>query len=783
MKMKTSILILFAIILFDSNKILSQDQFYYYEGEKINLYTDSSSIVLIFNEEYYQYNRYDELSTIPNLTWLIASDGEEDLKLAVLNFDHKINNVLNQLESVDLDESYFDAYGYGYKDQNDHYFHSHNQVLTKLIIDIEDQAFKDLLDQYEAEVTEETKYGTVVIETKNLTTAFELSNILYEDGFAVYAEPNFNAEISTADGSSNPYFINQFYLENILSGSEDMDIDAQQAWEVTKGDPNIRVAVIGTGVDLNHEDLSNVVNGFTPGGCCNGNTATPGCIDDGHETAVAGIIGADDNNIGIIGVAPNVTIVPFRITKGLQCNEININNQIIKKNIFKSNFNIGRAINKAWDDFDCDVLNNSWEFETRAPSSYVADAINNAATQGRNGNGSVVVVSSGNVDPLSFPADLPNVFTVSGVKRDGEFDGNDFGPEVNVTAFSGVGNFSIWSTDIMGEDGYNSTSTQVINNNYASFLEGTSYSAPQVSGVAALLLSRNPGLTRQQVQCRIEQTAVDIGDFGKDDKMGWGLVNAYLAIAYDTMNIDVQTFWGLQNLYASQLITSNNTTITDGADVTYTAGEQIIYGPGFHAESGSKHHGHIDPSSCGPCEISELQLASIEICEGEDLCFIGADCASSYSIEVFSSNSSLVYQDAGSINSSSFCTWNTANVAAGVYTVKADFTSNSGSNQWSFQYTVVVLSCQKGMPTLGIKENDNDGVKVYPNPNRGTFTVELPRTKTNGVVTLSNLSGRDVLSRKINGPSTDLRLDVSSGVYILTVQCDEKKYFEKIVIQ
>src|SRR5690606_7559291 len=83
-------------------------------------------------------------------------------------------------------------------------------------------------------------------------------------------------------------------------------INAEKAWEITAGNENVVIAVLDSGVDLNHPDLKkNLVKGYTT---INGTTSAND--DNGHGTHVAGIIGAVSNNQGVVGLAPNCKIMP-----------------------------------------------------------------------------------------------------------------------------------------------------------------------------------------------------------------------------------------------------------------------------------------------------------------------------------------------------------------------------------------------------------------------------------------------------------------------------------------
>ena len=125
--------------------------------------------------------------------------------------------------------------------------------------------------------------------------------------------------------------------------------------------------------------------------------------------------------------------------------------------------------------------------------------------------GVVLVAAAGNVPgPVWFPASHDGVISVSGTDQDGVNDYYASGPNLDLVA---PGNFIL--TTSMGSS-------------YAYF-SGTSFSAAIVSGVAALISAMNEDLSREQLREYLIQTADDLGDEGKDDIYGYGIVNAHEA--------------------------------------------------------------------------------------------------------------------------------------------------------------------------------------------------------------------------------------------------------------
>ena len=142
--------------------------------------------------------------------------------------------------------------------------------------------------------------------------------------------------------------------------------------------------------------------------------------------------------------------------------------------------------------------------------------------------GSLIIASAGNgaTNSPSYPAAYPEVLSAVAI-----------GPDLQLANYTNVGatvSLSAPGGDFRsggGGAGIASTTWNFITGaaNYA-FYTGTSMAAPHVVGVAALVLAANPGMTAAQLRARLQNTATDIGAPGRDDKYGYGIVNAYNAL-------------------------------------------------------------------------------------------------------------------------------------------------------------------------------------------------------------------------------------------------------------
>lgn len=193
-----------------------------------------------------------------------------------------------------------------------------------------------------------------------------------------WAEPNFLTEIELAFTPNDSKFFQQQSLHStgVNGALNDADVDAPEAWDISRGDSSIVIAIIDDGVDTSHSDLLIESGGrdFADG------DEDPNPVGtNGHGTGCAGIVAAIGNNSNLIsGIAPNCKILPIKV--------------IGDNGVFTTDEILGNAIRYAAD--RADILSNSWG--GGASSSYITTAIDYAITSGRDGLGSVVLFSTGN---------------------------------------------------------------------------------------------------------------------------------------------------------------------------------------------------------------------------------------------------------------------------------------------------------------------------------------------------------------------------------------------------
>ena len=293
---------------------------------------------------------------------------------------------------------------------------------------------------------------------------------------------------------NDPLFNEQWALANTgqRDGKAGADISALRAWAKTQGSGRVVVAVIDTGVDYNHLDLS--ANVWTrPAGLAPYSDPELGTVDDvhgfdaadldgdpmddnGHGTHVAGIIGAvGDNNEGMSGVNWKVEIMPLKF--------LGRNGSGTTRDAIEC---INYAIARKRDGVNVRVISASWG--STMYSRALEDAIRAAGREGI-----LFVAAAGNSSTSNdrrphYPSNynLPNVLSVAALNRhDALAHFSNYGAKTVHLAAPGAEILSTW-----------------LNNEYEEH-SGTSMATPVVSGVAALVLALNPDLTAEQLRARL----------------------------------------------------------------------------------------------------------------------------------------------------------------------------------------------------------------------------------------------------------------------------------------
>lgn len=347
-------------------------------------------------------------------------------------------------------------------------------------------------------------------------------------------------------------------------------IDAPRAWRVTVGGGTaVTVAVIDDGINAHPDIVANLdmAGGYdfvqndsaaigAPLQLCSGGTfdsfdddGTPGpdpdptmpisvaynatfdcyVVEDNanHGLHVAGTIGAGGNSSAVVsGVNWNVRIRPIR---ALGIDGSGYVFDIAQAVLYAAGLpavGAGGALVTAPD--RAPIINMS--LGGPAPDTVLGRAVASAIAAG-----SLIIASAGNTSSTApeYPAAYPGVLAVAALGPDGNLASySTTGGTVSLVAPGGDFRFDDLTNYYSGGSGGVLSTTWDFNSGQPDwgFYAGTSMAAPHVSGVAALVLAANPGMSATQLRARLLSTAVDLGPVGPDDRYGYGLVDAYAAV-------------------------------------------------------------------------------------------------------------------------------------------------------------------------------------------------------------------------------------------------------------
>lgn len=333
----------------------------------------------------------------------------------------------------------------------------------------------------------------------------------------LYVGPDYIGEICSTNMNDTYYYL-QYGINKM---------QFNDAWDITKGSSSINVGVIDSGIDATHPDLQNKVNESLSIAYVrnhNTNDYLPLTDEDGHGTHVAGIISANaNNNIGIAGASPNVSLVSLKAFNEVGIGELS---------------DVIAAINYA-DTNGIKILNLSARFTNSSPDL-------ETAIQSYDG---IIICAAGNdqvnIDQTAvYPASLncDNIISVGNSNiSDVKFDGSNYGM-ISVDLFAtGVNILSTVpfsecdyenenSTCNYGEDDGFLPHADEVNEQGYHFGTGTSQAAPFVTAVAALLLSKYPDITMSQIKNTILSN-VDVVSSLNGLCVTGGRLNAYKALS------------------------------------------------------------------------------------------------------------------------------------------------------------------------------------------------------------------------------------------------------------
>lgn len=570
------------------------------------------------------------------------------------------------------------------------------------------QKIKDLHDQNKIQKVEKVFKGTKN-EHDDLTRIYKLtllddisvsgiiSQLSDEEGID-YTQPNY---LVTAFAAPNDPFYSssnswgQGYAD--LWGLKKVETDASW-WNSSAAGQGVIVAVVDTGVNYNHADISSNIwtntkeiaangidddgNGYrddTRGWDFTTNNNNP-MDQNGHGTHVSGTIAAIANNSrGIVGVAPRAKIMPLR---GLDASGFGTIDNLAKGIVYA-------AANGA------KVINNSWGCQGGCPTNPVSEDAVRAAYN----FGATVVFAAGNdsADVYSYsPQNMTNPKPVVVSATDQNDTATSFsnkGLLVDIAAPGGgtATPTSIYkpASNILSLKATSCTicdSQLVVGNQYIRFA-GTSMASPHAAGLAALILSAHPTYTPEEVRQVMRISATDLGAVGPDQATGWGRINAVSALS--------------QSALSSAVITS-------------PTGNQKLSGSSINILGTAAGNG----------------FASYKV---------------EYGAGLYPSTWITITNSTTAVTNTTLATWNLGSVSDGLYAIRLTVQNTSGKKVSFEMYVTRVKDLRSGFPVLlerterapAIADVNNDGKPEI-------VVVSQSGFNPTGYVHILNTSGKDL---------------------------------------
>lgn len=414
---------------------------------------------------------------------------------------------------------------------------------------------KSISDASGSITSEIAELGMVVVSSNDPNFMSKASKIkgvqsVFPNHEIQWLDPDMTIEMVDASSINPPNTGDDDYFFDLQWGHD--AVDAPEAWETGQRGKGVMVFVLDSGIDAENPDLAPNLNtslckSFVPGEEWN---IQPGDYFN-HGTHVAGTIAGADNGYGIIGIAPEATLVAVKVLS--EYNGSGNFSWLVEAIVYAAN-NGADVINMSLSGMDLKRFGKD--------VAHLKNAVNRATTYAHQ-NGVTVVAAAGNdgwdrnhlkfdnnpyMDLVVLPADGPNVIQVSATAplgwalSDPENTFLDY-PAVysnhgSMIDFAGPGGTveypgnewatiaglyrPVWLFDLVfssgsGDDFY--------------WAQGTSMASPHVAGVAALIIGKNGGSMKPaQVISALKRSSDDLGKRGNDDHYGAGRVNAYRAV-------------------------------------------------------------------------------------------------------------------------------------------------------------------------------------------------------------------------------------------------------------
>lgn len=567
---KKKLFFIFLFFNFLGMASFAQDYFIYIGGEKHYFEISPNKILVQFAEdkdvsdiaEIVKENSSFELTDVKKLErnlCLISFDGTNKSNIVTLSKKWKNNNNILYSGVVFVDQSGKEIAALI------------NYVTIRLKEEYDYSILQESIQSYQVDNVSQDEFDKnkylLNVNYSSEKDAMQIANELYETGKFDFVEPDLLLFIEYNNVPNDTYFPQQWGLYNTGqdNGVVGVDIKSLQAWSITTGTSSIKVAILDSGVELDHPDLqANLLTGFDA-------TVASGVGNQGnhsghpHGTNCAGIVAAvGKNNMGVIGVAYSSKILPIHMGSSPQAS-------FVAKGLNWARINGARVVSMSFGTIQTNDVNTA-----------ISNALN---------SGCVLVAAAGNSNTaVGYPANVDGVIAVGAIDRCGIRSG-----KANITGSCDPWSFNASSygsrLDVVASG--SSVYTTNINGTYTSSFGGTSAACPMVAGVAALILSVNPNLTPQIVREIICTTAQKLDHYASQfqtdpqhpygtwyEEVGYGMVDSYASVkAAQCYGTTLPLVSGVIQQYMSPWTTPlrANGNITIPAGVTLTITSQVRF--------------------------------------------------------------------------------------------------------------------------------------------------------------------------------------------------------------
>src|SRR3989344_2661123 len=430
-------------------------------------------------------------------------------------------------------------------------------------------------EDYFKNIKDKKEEKEFIIKFRNSIDESKLSNVTLEKKIDRFKLTKINGKIEDIEGLIEDAEIEFMELEQNTEILEEnipfniKKVKADSVWNLSNGS-GIRVAVLDTGID-SHSDLS-IAGGYSV-------VSADYNDNNGHGTSVSGVIAALSDNEGLIGVSPAVDLYTVKIMES-------------------SSGSLSDAIaGVEWAiDNNMDIISMSFGIESY--SQIFKEVLQEAYD-----NGILLVAASGNggTDNILYPAKYSSVIAVGATNENDDLASfSSYGFEQELVA-PGV---DINSTDL--GNGYNTAS-------------GTSMSAPHVTGVAALIKSFNKSLTNIEIRNKLRNDALDLGEAGKDDMFGYGLVQ---------INLEVFNFTQINESYFYEVFNVSNYRFFNETLIFWLSGtgtiDDVNYQKGIYFINITFNNGSINSNYYNVSENRSIFILAASISHSDNFSIDGS---------------------------------------------------------------------------------------------------------------------------------------------------------------